>query len=378
MIDVAEVRAARRVEPRVGVAIAGAGVVIAIGGAIGLASDQTGSAGDPNRVPGIVVSLALIAAGVALVRRFRTGAFALAGSVAAAVGVPALLVFATLTDEGFPGFDLAATLLVSALGWAVLHVVCDRRLLFLAASLVALPLFVMEATEEVSNVPELIGYGFSSAFTGYDDSYLYEYTDADDDGYDDFSGLSEADHEEYMGDVQASIDGSERPPEAPDPTVLGVIALLFAALYVVTGRTLSDRGSLGAGTPPTVVGALLAALGVALLADDIEEIGTGIALIGIGGALLWVGVAAGRRFTTWWGALLLAAGIVTLIDRALGVDADAAGASTVSLVIGAAIVIAGHVIGERLGEAPEEGVDAEAAPLDPGPPPVHEIVLEEE
>ena len=386
--EVADVRVRRRVEPRFGVAVAGAGVVIAVGGAISLAGEETGAVDDPNRVPGLVVSLLLIAAGVALVRRFRVGPLALAGSVAAAVGVPALLVFATIDDGEFPGFDLAATLLVSAIGWAVLHVVCDGRLLFLAAALVALPLFVMEVTEHLSDIPEAVGYGFASAFSGVSspediDSFGFEYQDGDGDGLDDLTYLDPDEFDEAYGGFDDDLGGELReyePPPAPDPTVLGAIAIVFAVLYVGVGQHLSGRGSAGVGTPPTVVGAVLAAVGVAFLAADLREVVTGLALIGIGAAIAWFGVEAGRRFTTWWGSLLLGVGVLVLIDRALGDTSDGSGASAAALVIGAAVVLAGQVIADVLDEAPEEGLEvvpvAAVAPTEE--PPTFEVPIEDD
>lgn len=370
MSDVREVRVERRVEPRFGVAIAGAGVLIAVVGAIGLAADQTGGVTDPNRVPGIAVSLALLAGGVALVQRFRTGALALAGSVAAAVAVPALVVFATIADEDFPGFDLAATLLVSALAWAMLHVVCDRRLLFLTAALVAAPLFVMEATEEISNVPEVIGYGFTSAFMGVSD-FPTEFEDVDGDGYDDYTGYTESELETYVAELDAEMP---EPPDAPDPTVLGMIAMVFAVLYAGVGQVLAR----GVGTPPTVVGALLAALGIALLSGDLQEAASGLVLVGLGASIAWFGVAAARRFTTWWGALLLGVGVTVLLSEALGDDPDPSGASGTALVVGAAVVLLGHLVGLGIGEPPEEGRDEGRAPEAPGPLPVVEMIVEDE
>jgi hypothetical protein len=381
---VSDVRVRRRVEPRFGVAIAGAGVAIAVGGAISLAGEQTGSGDDPNGVPGVLISLLLIVTGVALVRLVRVGPLPLAGSVAAAVGVPALLVFATIDDGELPGFDLAATLLVSALAWAVLHVVCDGRLLFLAAALVALPLFVMEVTEHISDIPEAISYGFSSGFSSSEDfeSFRFEYEDDDGDGLDDATLLPRDEFDEiYEGfDDSAFEDDVEdrRPPELPDPTVLGAIAMLFAVLYVGVGQVLASRGSMGISTPPTVVGALLAAAGMALLAGDLREIWTGLALIGLGSAIAWFGVEAGRRFTTWWGALLLGLGVLVLIDRALGDTSDGSGASLAAVFIGAAVVLIGHVVAATLVEAPEEGAEVLPPPVLVTEPPTFEVPVEDD
>lgn len=364
MSDVAEVRIERRVEPRTGVAVAGAGVVVAVLGAIGLAADQTGGVEDPNRVPGLLISVVLVGGGVALVRWARTGPLALAGSVAALVGVPAFMVVATLDDD-LPGFAFAATLAVSAIAWALLHVVCDRRLLFLTGFLVAVPLFVMEVVEEISNIPEVIGYGLTSAFFGSGEAFEeYEayatgpYVDEDGDGYDDVTYMSEEDHEAYVEGF-GSFDELDRdePPDVPDATVLGAIALVFSIVYLASGRVLSGRGAFGAATPATVVGGVLAAVGIALLADDLGDGGTGIVLVIAGACLVKVGVEAGRRFTTWWGALLLGIGVSVLLAEVLGDDVDSTVASLTAVVVGSAVVLAGKVLGDVLDEAPEEGLE---------------------
>lgn len=382
---VSDVRVRRRVEPRFGVAIAGAGVAIAVGGAISLGGEQTGSGDDPNGIPGVLISLLLILGGVALVRLVRVGPLPLAGSVAAAVGVPALLVFATIEGGDLPGFDLAATLLVSALAWSLLHVVCDGRLLFLAAALVALPLFVMEVTEHISDIPEAFAYGFSSGFSSSSEdfeSFSFEFEDDDGDGLDDGTLLPRDEFEELYEGFDSSAFEEEledrRPPELPDPTVLGAIAMLFAVLYVGVGQSLAGRGSMGVSTPPTVVGAVLAAVGMALLAGDLREIWTGLALIGLGSAIAWFGVAAGRRFTTWWGAILLGIGVLVLIDRALGDTSDGSGASLAAVFIGAAVVLVGHVVATALDETPEEGAAVLPPPALVMEPPPFEVPVEDD
>src|SRR4051794_34271622 len=150
-------RGVRRMTPRVGIALAGAGALIAIGGAIGIGGDQlTTDDGDLQRIPGVVISLALIVAGYAVLRVIRTGALATAAATAVALGIPTLLIFATVTDDDFPPFSFDVVLLVSTLAWLAAYVVgpARGRMVLLALALVFAPIFVMEEVEDISTVPE--------------------------------------------------------------------------------------------------------------------------------------------------------------------------------------------------------------------------------
>ena len=361
-------RAERRMTPRVGVALAGAGGLIAVFGALGIGGDQLlTDDGDIRRIPGVLVTLLMIAVGLGLLTRVRSGPIATGATVLAAVGVPALVFFLTVDDSGdFPPFSFDAVVFVSMAVWLALYVVgpARGRLFLLALGLVAAPLFVMEQVEEISTVPEAIGeaflYGFSAGTTSEEDFTV------DEDG--------NVVVEDEFGEDMTEDELEE--PDLPDPTNLGVIALVFGALYVGAGHVLSRRGLLGAGTPPTVLGALLLPLGIAFVADDLGDSPSGVALLVIGAVLLFAGATSGRRFTTWGGAAAFGVGVTVILGDVLPEDASTMTVSLVALVVGAAVVLAGHTLASAIGEPAEEDQrrtlrpEMEEAGLDePGPPP---------
>lgn len=325
--------------PRVGIALAGAGALIAIGGAIGIAGDQlTTSDGDLQRIPGVLISAALIAVGLFVLTKSSSGPFATAAATAAALGIPTLLFFVTVDDGDFPPFSFDAVLLVSTVAWLALYVVgpARGRMLLLALALVVAPIFVMEQVEEISGVPESVGEVFGQTFFGgYPDDMTY-----DEDGF----------------PVIDETTTFEEPvaPEFPDPTNLGAIALAFGLVYVGAGLVLARAGFDGTGTPFSAIGGIALLIGIAFLADDLKDVGSGLALVVLGLLVLVVGAVAARRFTTWFGGFLVGVGVLVLVAEALGDDSSGLTSSIVFLLVGLAVVFAAHLVAAVLGEPAEE------------------------
>lgn len=94
-------------------------------------------------------------------------------------------------------------------------------------------------------------------------------------------------------------------------------------------------------------------VGALFLSDDLKEVGTGLLLVAIGLGLAFVGASSARRFTTWFGAIAFALGVIVLVAKAVD-GASTTLASLVFLVVGAAVVAAAHVATTRLGEPAEE------------------------
>jgi hypothetical protein len=342
-------RADRRMTPRVGISLAGTGVLLAIGGSIGLATDDlVGDEGDINRIPGLVVALVLLGVGFVVLQRIRSGPIATGASVAAAVGIPLLLFFATVRDS-YPGFNVDAVLLLAAVGWAVAYLVgpARGRVFFLALALIATPLFVLEQVEDVSDMPRAAFEDVRYAFVG-----------------------------------DSSIDGAPEPPEHqyPDPTTIGLILLVFGAVYAGLSRVLSGIGHDGVATPFAPLGVFGVVLGISFLADDLGDVFSGALLAAFGIGITFVGAMAARRFTTWAGAVMTAYGIGILVAEALGDGASRTTTSIVFVLAGLAVVFAAHLLVALIGESGEEdqrrslrNLDAPRAGREPGPPPADEM-----
>jgi hypothetical protein len=344
-------RAERRMTPRLHIALAGAGALLAISGAIGLGSDNlVDDDGDIHRLRGLLVAALLLAAGIALLTRVRTGALAVGASTAVAVAVPVLVFFLTVKEDGFPPFGFDAVLGVSALAWLVLYAVgpARGRMVLLVGALVFAPIFVMEEVEDISSIPEAIGASFTNAFGGSSSSsFESDAGSFDEDGNFVFpEDGSDPFADEDFGDVAE--------PDFPEPTNLGLIALGFGVVYVAAAHVLSRRGLAGTGTPFAVIGSIASFLGFALLGDDLKEIGTGLCLVALGAALLVVGAAAARRFTTWFGGFSVGVGVLLIVGKLLGDSPDSTVASLVVLLVGIAVVAAAHLLSTRLDEPAEE------------------------
>lgn len=358
-------RAERRMTPRISIAMAGAGALIAVGGALGIGGDRlVADDGDLQRLPGVAVSLLLVVAGMAVLQRVPSGAISTAGSIGAAIGIPALLVFATVDDGDFPPFAFDATLLVATLAWLAAYLLgpARGRMLFLALALVAAPIFVIEQVEEISEVPETIGQTMSATYFGGSPVFEDDIT-FDDDGFPVFP------------EDDPRFSPTMEPSELLDPTNIGLILLVFGAGYVLASQLLSRRGWDGAATPPVAIGAVALVLGTFFLSGDLEAVGVGLVLVAIGLALAAVGALAARRFTTWFGGGAVGIGVIVLVSEALGDDVTTLTASVVFLLVGIVVVLAGHLIAVAVGEAAEEDQrrslrpDAPRAGSDPGPPP---------
>src|SRR5206468_3888110 len=95
----------------------------------------------------------------------------------------------------------------------------------------------------------------------------------------------------------------------PDATTIGIYTLGFAAVYLVIGRVLDRRGLRGTATPFMFVGLVTIIIGISVLGDDLQQVGTGLAFTGAGLLLCYLGATEGRRATNWTRAVLAAIGI---------------------------------------------------------------------
>jgi hypothetical protein len=323
-------RAVRRMTPRVGVVLAGAGALIAIGGAAGLGGDQlVGDDGDVQRVPGIVVAVVLIAAGYATLARTRTGALASAGATAATLGVPILLFFLTFDADGFPPFSVDAVLGVSSVAWLAAYLLGpgSGRVLFAGAALAGAWLFTLNLLEPIER---LTPFGFTPSYSSVSESVTMS-----SDG-------------EIIG--ESSYDDPFSPPEL---TTIGGLSLAFGIAYAAAAFALSRRGYDGTATAFIAVGIAALFVGVQSLVPDLEQVGTGLLAVALGLGLAIIGSASNRRATAWIGAGGVGVGTIVLVQDAVNGQSTSSQSGTF-LLAGLAVVFAGHLIGVALGEPAEE------------------------
>jgi hypothetical protein len=278
-------RTRRRAEPRLTIALAAAGCALVVLGALVIGGDGLiGDDGDGSRLPGIVASLAVVAAGFAVLASIRSGPLATAGAVASTLGVPPLLFFLTFDEDSFPPYSTEVILIVSTVVWVLAWAVGPGRgrPLYLGAAALGLWLTVLQLTEEVFTFPFGIFGGFESTTTTFSE---------------DPSG------------------GFGFGPELPDPTVIGALSLAFGGAYLWLARRWDRTGHAGSATPLTVAAVVALIAAVPFLSEDLETAGSGLLAMALGTAVAAHGASVGRRGTTWLGAAGAAIGVLLVVTE---------------------------------------------------------------
>jgi hypothetical protein len=336
-LDSLGARSRRRAEPRPSIAIAGAGCALAVLGVLIVAGDTGTTDGDFNRVPGILLSALVVAAGYVTLTATRQGPVATAGAAAAALGVPPLMFFLTFDEGSSPPYSTEGILIVSTLVWLATYAIGPGRgrPFFLGAGLVGAWLSVLQLTENVFDAPFV-----------------------------------------FVG-VTASSDGGFDGPtiDVPDPTTIALLSLAFGLGYLVLCRWLDRRGHHGTATPFALATLPTLFVGVVAMADDLEQAGTGLLALLVGAALAYHGATVGRRATAWVGGGATALGAAVFLGD---MTDDATVGGMLFLAAGIALVAAAHAVAAALNEPDEMAVTDIAtrqparvvtAPPDPGPIP---------
>ena len=311
-------RVDRRPEPRLGTALAGAGIALVVLGALTIGGDNVGGTGeDGTQVPGILLSLAIVAGGYALSVRHRSGALGAAAVAASVLALPALIGFATFDRDQVPQLPFDTILVVCTVVWLLSYVFSPARghNLYLGAGLLALWLWLLEVTEGLLSYPSLAS-----------ESLDFLSTDA------------------------FPFDDSGTPP---DVDTIASITLVLSVASLVAGALLDQRRRHGIATPFVFLGVIQLAIGVALYSDDLQQTGEGVAAVVLGLAVVWMGSIAGRRLTTWIGAASVWLGLVLLIDQVLGDGETAIGIG--AIVAGVALVALAHVLSVAWREPERDG-----------------------
>jgi hypothetical protein len=346
--------ARRRAEPRFGVAVAGAGCVLAVQGAIVVGGDQSfgDDATDFNRWPGLLVCALVVAAGYLLLQLAPFRALGSAGTVAASLAVPPLVFFLTAAPDDIPPYSTEAILGASAAAWLVSYVVGPGRghLLFLALGLVAAWLFAVQLVEEPFTTPfELVSVASSFDATG--DAIDGDFGEGDAGDLDGDGIPDEFDDEVDLGPPDA-ITPDLGDIDEPDATTIGLISIVFGVGYLYVRRLLDRSGYVGTALGFVPPGLLALVSGIAALGDELEAAGTGIVFLVAGAFVAAGGAVAGRRGTTWVGGAMAGLGALLLVVDA---EPDTAGdAGVLLLLAGAALVVVATLVADRLDEPPAD------------------------
>jgi hypothetical protein len=296
-------------------AVAGAFAVIAMVAFVVAADDES------PQVPGIVLSLVLIAAALVL-GAWGSGPLRSAGTTALVLTIPLLWLFALFGDGNGGRSDVRGVLLLSLATYAALYLFgwTKGRGIFLGAALVALVYWL----------------GFEVAGTG-------------DNGV--FSGTFSSDTAQSASDVNTTSDAAA-----------GVVMMLGIA-YLVAGGVLDRRRLAGVATPFLAVGAWAAIVGGVALGATQSVLLAGVVAVLIGAAVGVIGAAGHvRRGTTWFGVLVVFGGLVAvLVDVA---PDDEAGVGAIALLIAVVCGALAWWLARALGE-PEDGDDRALPPPAP-------------
>jgi hypothetical protein len=351
-------RGRRRAEPRASIAIAGAGCALGVLGVMIVAGDTGASDGDFNRAPGILLSALVVAAGFFVLTSMREGPLATAGAAAAALGVPPLMFFLTFDQDGFPPYSTDGILIVSTVVWLATYAVGPGRgrPFFLGAGLIGLWFTVLQLTENLFDTPFGMMGPFGGGFQSTSSDYMI--------GGSGMDGAPEPFLPPGMNGPRFDI---------PDPTTLGLLSLGLGITFLVICRWLDTRGHHGAATPFAFATLPTLYTGATFLIEDLEQAGTGLLVMVLGGALAWHGASMGRRITAWTGGAAAAIGAAVFLSD---MTDDATVGGMLFIAAGIGLVAAAHAVASALGEADEMAVTGgpaavavAPAPAPPLPPP---------
>ncbi len=287
-------------------ASSGIGGAILAAGALVLAAPDD----DPRAVV-IIVSALLLAAALTIRLGAKVAEMQAAATGIAAVAIPTFAVAVTISD-GSSDFLTGALLTVLYFAAWALPGFRGRNLFLGLAALALLGTFGALTSDDD---------GMADRCAGYLD-------DGDWDRYDEECGDYYYEGNSFLpGDLTDNI-GTQ-----------GAIYLLGAGAFLGGTWYLDRRGYRGAGTALAAAGLFAAFTGTLLLIDEFGETWGPLLMIAVGVIVSIVGSHGSRRATTWWGAVLAAAGIVALVITEMEPSSvDAVGGSL--LIAGAVLVIA--------------------------------------
>lgn len=284
--------------------------VAGLGGAAIAAGVLAAMAGnDPSRGKLIVTAIVLLVAAVAL--RILVGLEELKAAALgmAMVAIPALALAATVSDNR-GGFLTGLVLAVVFVGVWLAPGFRGNNMLLAAALLSLLAAFGSISSTADSQLEKCQQYVNEGNFDAFQQ-------DCQDLSTDTSSNILPATITDSLGDQ-------------------GVIYLAGAALFLGATWVLDRRGYRGTGTAFAAAGLVASLTGAALLAGKFNSTLGPVFVTLVGALVCLVGSHGARRATTWWGAALVAGGIVTFVGVQMKPDSPGA--------LGAVGIIAGVVL----------------------------------
>lgn len=311
-------RALRRPEARFGASIAAGGAALVLAGvlvwSVGYLVDGLSSGGGSgHRFLGVLLSVALVAGGYALIVVRRSGALATAGVVLGAFGVPVLLLFLSFDTgnvaHGDLPFSVDAVYIVSIIAWAVSY--------FL--------------------VPGARGRAFFLGMAAV--------------GVASYIAIKAAGNDPFVRTTVTISGGATPSPHAPGTGTFAAIGLVFGLGYYAIAAFLDHRRRSGAAIALVYAGFQLTVVGVVSAIPSFHQTGIGVLLIVLGAGLAWYGGRFGRRFTTWFWAAAFVLGVILLVAK-IGLDSYT-GVGITLIVVGAVVALGAHVFATATGEPAE-------------------------
>jgi hypothetical protein len=150
---------------------------------------------------------------------------------------------------------------------------------------------------------------------------------------------------------------------------IGLMSVLVGGTYLAVGWWLDRAGLRAAATPFLAIGAVALAFGMFALVNDWNEVGGGLLACAVGGTIAVVGGQTNRRFTTWFGLVVLASGLIA-ITSGIAPDDGAVVQFLLLVLVGGGVIYATTVLADRGPLAPPaDGPPPASGPDGPPPPP---------
>ena len=285
-----------------------------------------------------------MALGYFVLSAVRRGPLATAGTVAAALGVPAFMFFVTFDENGLPPYNTEAILIVSTVVWLGTYSVgpAKGRPFFLGSGLIGCGSPCSSSPRTSSN-PRSSGAAFFGAF------YVEDAFESSGTAIDPETG-------EIIDTGDLGPTGIDEPAfDTPDPVTIGLLSLALGRRLPARrprarpARPPRHRHAVHVRGDPVPGGRASSAS-----PTTSRRPGSGLLLAVIGLALAYNGATIWRRATTWIGGAAMALGLALFLGDMAGDSATTGG--MLFIAGGIAMVFLGHLLASALDEPDELAV----------------------